>query len=294
MKSMTGFAEGRFDLEAITLYVSFRSWNHRYLEVTFKGSGVSPDSEKLIKDIMKDKVSRGRIEVSFDLFQQEQSKYAIQLNEPLLTGILDKLVHFKQQYGEHITLSLDSLLKIPMIFRLEYSAEHFAEKDAAEIRGCIEKVFGDFLHSRETEGQAMAAGLLGNCEKIRSNLETIKAQADQVEKEIFAGFKEKIAKYLGELEPDERRIVQEAAIMAEKGCINEEMQRLETHVKRLKDLVHDTRLPVKGKESDFLAQEMMRETHTIAAKTNSMQIHEQVLEIRREIEKLKQQVQNIE
>ncbi len=291
---MTGFAEGRFELEAITLSVSFRSWNHRYLEVAFKGSGVSPESEKLIKDIMKDKVSRGRIEVSFDLFQQEHSKYAIQLNERLLTGILDKLVQFKQQYGENITLSMDALLKIPMIFRLEYSAEHFAEKDAADIRGCIEKVFGDFLHSRTTEGQAIEAGLLGNCEKIQTNLTVIKAEAEQGEKEIFTRFKEKIAKYLDELEMDERRIVQEAAIMAEKGCINEEIQRLETHVKRLKDLVHDPRLAVKGKEADFLAQEMMRETHTIASKTNSMQIHEQVLEIRREIEKIKQQVQNIE
>ncbi|MCX6578697.1 MAG: DUF1732 domain-containing protein [Candidatus Aminicenantes bacterium] len=245
MKSMTGFAEGRFELEAIALYVSFRSWNHRFLEVAFKGSGVNPETEKWFKDIMKDNVSRGRIEVSFDLFQQDQSKYAIQLNEPLLTGVLDKLVHLKQPYGENITLSMDALLKIPMIFRLEYAAEHFAEKDAAQIRGCIEKVFKDFLHSRETEGLAMAAGLLGNCDKIRANLETIKAEADQVEKEIFTRFKEKIAKYLGELEPDERRIVQEAAIMAEKGCINEEIQRLETHVKRLNVLVHDPRLEVK-------------------------------------------------
>lgn len=294
MKSMTGFAEGRFELEAISLYISFRSWNHRFLEVAFKGSGVSPETEKWLKDIMKDNVARGRIEISFDLFQQDQSKYTIQLNESLLTGVLDKLVHLKQPYGEHITLSMDALLKIPMIFRLEYSAEHFSEKEAEDIRGCIKKVFNDFLLSRETEGQAMAAGLLANCDKIRANLETIKTEADQVEKEIFARFKEKIAKYLGELEVDERRIVQEAAIMAEKGCINEELQRLETHVKRFKDLVHDARLTVKGKEADFLAQEMIRETHTIAAKTNSMDIHEQVLEIRREIEKIKQQVQNIE
>jgi uncharacterized protein (TIGR00255 family) len=291
---MTGFAEGRFEFDAITLNISFRSWNHRFLEVSLKGSGINPESEKWIKDIMKDRVSRGRIEVSFDLFQQDQSKYAIQLNEPLLTGVLDKLVRLKEQYGEHLSLSMDALLKIPMIFRLEYSAEHFAEKVELEIRGCIEKVFSDFLLSRETEGQAMAAGLLDNCDKIQANLEIIRAHADQVEKELFTKFKEKIAKYLGELEVEERRIVQEAAIMAEKGCINEEIQRLETHVKRFKDLVHDTRLSVKGKEGDFLAQEMIRETHTISAKTTSMDIHEQVMEIRREIEKIKQQVQNIE
>jgi uncharacterized protein (TIGR00255 family) len=82
--------------------------------------------------------------------------------------------------------------------------------------------------------------------------------------------------------------------MAEKGCINEEVQRLEIHTRRLKDLVNDNHVEVKGREADFLTQEMMRETHTIASKTNSMEIHDHVLEIRREIEKIKQQVQNVE
>ncbi|HLP47159.1 MAG TPA: YicC/YloC family endoribonuclease [Candidatus Kapabacteria bacterium] len=294
MKSMTGFSEGRFELEQIALHVSFRSWNHRFLEITFKGSGITPESEKLIKEMMKDKVHRGKIEVFFDLFHQDKSKYTVQLNELLLSEILDKLVHFKQKYDDKISLSLDALLKIPMIFRLDYASEHFAENDTTKIFNCLEKVFADFLHSREIEGRAMAAELRGNCEKIGASLESVKSKADQVEREIFARFKEKMARYLSEAEIDERRIIQEAAIMAEKGCINEEIHRLETHTKRLKDIIDEPRLEVKGKEADFLAQEMMRETHTIASKTDSMDIHAQVLEIRREIEKIKQQVQNVE
>lgn len=294
MKSMTGFSEGRFELDQIALHVSFRSWNHRFLEVTFKGSGITPESEKLIKEMMKDKVHRGKIEVFFDLFQQDKSKYTVQLNELLLSEILDKLVHFKQKYDDKISLSLDALLKIPMIFHLDYASEYFAENDMTKIFNCLEKVFTDFLHSREIEGRAMAVELLGNCEKIGASLESVKSKADQVEKEIFARFKEKMTRYLSEADIDERRIIQEAAIMAEKGCINEEIHRLETHNKRLKDIIDEPRLEVKGKEADFLAQEMMRETHTIASKTDSMDIHAQVLEIRREIEKIKQQVQNVE
>lgn len=294
MKSMTGFSEGRFDLEHISLHLSIRSWNHRFLEITFKGNGITPNSEKLIKEIMKDKIFRGKIEILFDLFQQDKSSYTIQLNESLMSEILDKLTSFKQKYDNQISLSLDTLLKIPMIFRLDYATERFDEKNTAEIAGYIEKVFTDFLHSREIEGQATAVELLNNCEKIKASLEIIKCEADQVEKGIFAKFKEKMAKYLSETEIDDRRIAQEAAIIAEKGCINEEIHRLETHTKRFIDLIHDPLLVVKGKEADFLSQEMMREIHTIASKTDSMDIHAHVIEIRREIDKIKQQVQNVE
>jgi uncharacterized protein (TIGR00255 family) len=207
---------------------------------------------------------------------------------------MDKLVDFKQKYDDKISLSLDALLKIPLIFRLDNATELFDEKYILEIRNCIEKVFTDFLRSREVEGQAVARELIDNCRKIENNLESIKNIAEQVEKEIFARYKEKMLKYLSDMEINELRIIQEAAILAERGCINEEIHRLETHTKRLKDLANDTHLEVKGKELDFLAQEMMRETHTIAAKTVSMDIHTQVLEMRREIEKIKQQAQNVE
>jgi uncharacterized protein (TIGR00255 family) len=171
---------------------------------------------------------------------------------------------------------------------------HFDERDAAEIRKSVKKVFDEFLASRKEEGKAILKDLQGNIKKIEANLKLIKKAADHLEKSIFTKYKEKIGKYLEEFDIDERRIVQEAAIMAEKGCINEEVQSLETHPRRLKDPINHTHMEVKGREADFLTQEMMRETHTIASKTNSMDIHDQVLEIRREIEKIKQQVQNVE
>ncbi len=103
-----------------------------------------------------------------------------------------------------------------------------------------------------------------------------------------------MSKYLEGFEIDERRIAQEAAILAEKSCISEEIHRLETHTKRLNVLFNDSKMGAIGREADFLSQEMLRETHTIASKTTSMETHEHVLDIRREIEKIKQQVQNVE
>lgn len=291
---MTGFAQGRFEFNNMSLHILFRSWNHRFLDIAYKGTGITPESEKLIKDIVKDRVARGKIEIVFDLFQSDQNKYHIQLNDRLLTDVLDELLFFKRKYKERIGLSMDSLLKIPMIFRLDFADDQFDERDAADIRKCIEKVFADFLASREQEGAAILKDLQTCIDKIEINLSRIKQEAEQVENTIFIKYKERISRYLDEFEVDERRIAQEAAILAEKSCINEEIHRLETHTRRLKDLVTDDRLDSQGREADFLSQEMLRETHTIASKTGSMEIHEQVMEIRREIEKIKQQVQNVE
>lgn len=291
---MTGFAQGRFEFNNISLHILFRSWNHRYLDIGFKGTGITPEMEKTIKGIIKNRVYRGKLEVVLDLFQTDQNKYNIQLNDRLLTDILDELLFFKRKYKERIGLSMDALLKIPMIFRLDYLEDRFDERDAVEIKKSIESVFSEFLRSRNEEGEAVLADLQAGVGRIETNLKRVKTDSVELEKAIFARYKEKIGKYLDEFEIDERRIVQEAAILAEKSCINEEIQRLETHTRRLKELLTDTRTEVKGREADFLSQEMMRETHTIASKTGSMEIHEQVMEIRRDIEKIKQQVQNVE
>ncbi len=129
---MTGYAQGRFEFNNISLHISFRSWNHRFLDINFKGIGTTPETEKLIREVIKDKIFRGKIEIIFDLFQSDQSKYNIQLNDRLLTDILDELLYFKRKYKEKVVLSMDALLKIPMIFRLDCMEDSFEKRDAAQ------------------------------------------------------------------------------------------------------------------------------------------------------------------
>lgn len=294
MKSMTGFAQGRFEHDNISINIIFKSVNHRFLDINFKGTGINPTTEKVIKETVKNKVFRGKVEVIFDLFDASERKCNIRFNEQLSSEILDELLYFKKRYKERISLSLDSLLRIPMIFHLDYVPNNYSEEEINRIKRVIENVFDDFLQSREQEGQAILTDLLASVEKIGSILELVEKEAETVEKELFLKFKEKIARYLDEYEIDERRIIQEAAILAERSCINEEINRIAAHNKRLKELLADDAVEVKGREADFLAQEMQRETHTIASKTTSLEVHKNVLNIRREIEKIKQQVQNVE
>jgi uncharacterized protein (TIGR00255 family) len=294
MKSMTGFAQGRFVYDNLSLNIIFKSLNHRFLDISFKGAGINTVTEKLIKEILKTRVFRGKLEIVLDIFDTNERKCDVHFNERLTSEILDDLLFFKQRYKDKVTLSMDALLRIPMIFRLDYMADDYTEPELALIKDSLEKVFNEFLLSRQQEGKAILNDLLDSIDKIDTILEQIGEESDKMEKELFLKFKEKIAKYVKDYEIDERRIAQEAAILAEKSCINEEVNRLATHNKRLKELLIDEKMEIKGREADFLAQEMQRETHTIASKTTSMEVHKHVLNIRREIEKIKQQAQNVE
>ncbi len=296
MKSMTGFAQRRFEFNNLSLHIIIKSLNHRFLDISFKGTGINSTTEKLVKDIARNRVFRGKLEVMIDIFDADQRKCDIHFNDRLSWEILDKLLPFKKRYKNKIGLSLDALLKIPMIFHLDYLAENYTQEEKDEIQRSLESVFADFLKSREQEGKSIAENIGKSIEEIEHRLGFVEKEADQVENELFLKFKEKIEKYLKEFEHEveERRILQEAAILAEKSCVNEEINRLATHARRLKDLLADETLEVKGREADFLAQEMQREAHTIASKTNSMEVHEHILHIRRAIEKIKQQVQNVE
>ena len=294
MKSMTGFAQGRFHFKHFSLFISFKSYNNRYLEVAFKGSGASAAGEALIKELIKDKLQRGKVEIVFDLFQQGAKQWDVTLNTPLLEDILQRLAPLQEKYGCERGLPLDALLKLPMVLHLDHDPDRLSPQEQAAIRRAAAKVFAAFLASRAQEGRCIQRDLLAGIALIEKRTRDLRASETECESDTFENYRKKIAKYLKDLPVDEKRIIQEAAICADKASIAEEINRLQTHTLRLKRLLLDRGVATRGKEADFLSQEMLRETHTIAAKTGSMDIHQQILLIRREIEKIRQQVQNVE
>ena len=294
MQSMTGFAQGRFPFRDFSLFISFKSYNNRYLELNFKGSGISAAMEKTVKDMMKGKLQRGKVEIVFDLFPNGPGQWDIRLNTPLLEEVMKRLAPLQEKYGRSLSLSLDPLLKLPMVFHLDHDPERLKPRDQAAIRRALARVFAAFLKSRAQEGRCIQRDLLAGVAAIDRLVQGIHAREKEFEKNVFRDYRNKIQKYLKDLPIDEKRIVQEAAISADKTSIAEEINRLRTHSQRLKRLLQGRDGASQGREADFLTQEMQRETHTIAAKTGSMNIHQQVLLIRREIEKIRQQVQNIE
>ncbi len=292
MKSMTGFARGSFHFRNFSLFVSFKSYNNRYLEVNFKGSGVSAPAEKIIREMMREKLQRGKVEVVVDLFRQGPGQWDINLNTSLIEEIMKRLAPLQKKFG--LNLTLDSLLKLPMILHMDLDPERLSQRDQTAIRRSVAKVFAAFLESRAQEGGCIQHDLLTSIKRIEVLIKGIHVHEKEFERDVFRNYRKKIEKFLKDLPIDEKRIAMEAAISADKASITEEINRLKTHVQRLKSLLQDTSIATQGREADFLSQEMLRETHTIAAKTGSLDIHQQILLIRREIEKIREQVQNIE
>ena len=291
---MTGFAQGRFHYDTYSLHVSFKSLNNRYLEISTRGSGINPITEKMIRETVNDRLFRGKVDITLDFLSQSQQKWDIQLNQGLLSAIIDKVMPLKRKYKKHLTFSLDSLLKIPLVFHIDYGYENLPQQDIETIRSAIATVFAQFLEDRKQEGEAILTDLKQHIDAIENHLKKMSLKEKETEAELFASYRKKIEKFTNDMDIDDRRLLMEIAILSEKSAITEEINRLTIHTKRLKTLLADENLPMKGKEADFLSQEMQRETHTVAAKTGSMEIHEHILCIRREIEKIKQQVQNIE
>jgi uncharacterized protein (TIGR00255 family) len=291
---MTGFAQGRRSGSDFTMFVSFKSYNHRFLDLNFRGTGVTPQFEKSIKELLRQKVHRGKIEITFDYFETNPQKWDIQFNEGLLDGILDKVMRTKRKYKGELNLSLDSLLRFPMIFHLDYRFEDIDEKKARQIRNTTREVFNNFLQSRISEGETIFLDMLPSIQRIDDAVKVVEKSASKLDKENFDKLKKKLLKYLSEFSVDEKRVAQEAALAAEKSCIVEEVNRLKLHNKRLMRLGKDRKTGTKGREMDFLCQEMQRETYTIGSKINSMKLHDHILLIRREIEKIRQQIQNVE
>jgi uncharacterized protein (TIGR00255 family) len=294
MKSMTGFARESFHFRDFSLFISFKSYNNRYLEIIFKGSGISAAGEKAIKEMMREKLQRGKVEVVVDLFRHGSGQWGITLNTPLIEEIMKRLAPLQEKYGRSPSLPLDSLLKIPMVLHVDLDPERFNPRDEAAIRRSAAKVFAAFLESRFQEGRCIQRDVLASLRRIEALIRGIRAHEKEFEKDAFLNYRRKIERLLRDLPIDEKRIAQEAAIIADKASITEEINRLKTHTQRLKLLLRDRSIATQGREADFLSQEMQRETHTIAAKTSSLDIHQQILLIRREIEKIREQVQNIE
>lgn len=289
---MTGFAQGRYSYRDFSLAVSFKSYNNRYLETSFRGTGLTADRERFLRDLLKDKLQRGKVEVTLDLFPEGAGLWNIRLNVPVIEEVLRRLEPLQRKYGA--APALDALLKLPALLRLDHDSERLGAGGEAALRRAVTAVCVTFLRSRRQEGLAIRRDLLTSLACIDRLVRALRARAKQVEHDAFRRCRQRLARFLKDLPVDERRLAQEAAICADKSCIAEEISRLQAHALRLRRLLQARQPAAKGKEADFLTQEMQRETHTIAAKTPSLDIHQQILLIRREIEKIRQQVQNVE
>jgi len=295
IRSMTGFGRGEFADETGKVTVEIRAVNHRYLDIFVKMPRKYAFAVEAIKAAVKEKLYRGKVEVRVTVDNAGQSDSDVRLDKDLAAKYYDALSTLRDSFdfGEESKVSLSLLARMPDVIKTS-AAEEDEEAVTGRLLAATRKAADDICRMRETEGAKLAADLEARADTVSDIRASIEKRAPEIEKEYAAKFKARVEELLdGVYEVPEERIALEAAIFADKANITEELVRLDSHVSQLRAFLKNGGEAI-GKKIDFLIQEMNREANTIGSKSNDKEITSMMLDLKAEIEKIREQVQNIE
>ncbi len=293
-KSMTGFGRGVYEDELRSVTVELRSVNHRYSDITVKMPRRYQFAEDALKTIVKNVAPRGKIDVFVNVDNIAADDTAVELNPALAKQYYETLQTLKNEIPQltgEPTLAM--IANFPDVVKTA-AAEEDEELVLKALSEAAKEASANLDAMRITEGAKLMEDILQRGRLIEDTVKNIEAYAPEVARNYAAKLKERIQDLLGEdaVIPEDR-ILLEAAVFADKSNITEEMVRLKSHCSQLRSIAADTSGPI-GKKLDFLVQEMNRESNTIGSKANDIHITNDVLLLKAEIEKIREQVQNIE
>lgn len=293
IKSMTGFGRGEYADGKRNITVEIKSVNHRYSDVTVKMPRRYGFAEDKIKSAVKAHLRRGKCDVSVMVENITEGDMSIKLNEPVARQYYENLKALKEEYDLCGEISLRLLATMPDVLRAIPDVEDEEEITKA-ILIPVEQAAENLQKMRRIEGEKLAEDLLQKGRNIKEHVDKIEERAPGVAADYVVRLKERINELLdGNACVPEERILTEAAIFSDRCSIDEEITRLKSHLIQLEKIVGSD-AEAEGKKLDFLVQEMNREANTIGSKANDIFITEHMLEIKSEIEKIREQVQNIE
>lgn len=293
IKSMTGFGRGEYTDGKRSIIAEIKSVNHRYSDITVKMPRRYTFAEDKIKNTVKDKIRRGKVDVSIIVENITENDVNIKLNSMLAKQYYDNLTELRSEFDLSGDISLQFLASLPDVMKAIPDVEDEEEITKA-ILEAVSEAAANLEKMRAVEGEKLAEDLIAKGEHVKEILDKIAERAPQVVVDYTAKLKERIQDLVGSsVQVPEDRILVEAAVFADKCAIDEEITRLNSHLIQLKTIIGEKEQPV-GKKLDFLVQEMNREANTIGSKANDITITNYMLEIKSEIEKIREQVQNIE
>ena len=293
IKSMTGFGRGEYTDGKRSIIAEIKSVNHRYSDITVKMPRRYTFAEDKIKNTVKDKIRRGKVDVSIIVENITENDVNIKLNSMLAKQYYDNLTELRSEFDLSGDISLQFLASLPDVMKAIPDVEDEEEITKA-ILEAVSEAAANLEKMRAVEGEKLAEDLIAKGEYIKEILDKIAERAPQVVTDYTARMKERIQELVGSsVQVPEDRILVEAAVFADKCAIDEEITRLNSHLVQLRNIIEKSSQP-DGKKLDFLVQEMNREANTIGSKANDITITNYMVEIKREIEKIRGQVQNIE
>ena len=291
IRSMTGYGRAVETIDGREITAELRSVNNRYLDCTVKMPRLYAFAEDSVKTHVKSAISRGKVDVFIAVNVMKDMQMRISVNHPVLEGYLSAMRSIASDYGVRDDISVTALSRLPDVFVVE-KAEEDEEKLTQDILSVVDKALEKFTAMRTTEGAALEADLRGRAATILTLVEKVEQRSPVTLAEYRARLTEKMQEVLQSTTIDEGRILQEAAIYADKIAVDEETVRLRSHLNQLETML--TNGGAIGRKLDFLLQELNREANTIGSKGNDLEQARTVVEIKAELEKIREQTQNIE
>ena len=293
IKSMTGFGRSEYTDGKRNITVEIKSVNHRYSDISIKMPRRYGFAEDKVKNAVKERIRRGKVDVSIMVENITENDVNIKLNTMIAKQYYENLLELRKEFSVEGDITLQFLAGLPDVMKAIPDVEDEEEITKAILIPTTEAAT-NLEKMRAVEGEKLAEDLIAKGRNIRSILDKIAERAPQVSIDYTARLRERITELIGgSIEVPEDRILVEAAIFADKCAIDEEITRLGSHLIQLENIVTKSTQP-DGKKLDFLVQEMNREANTIGSKANDITITGYMLEIKSEIEKIREQVQNIE
>ena len=291
IKSMTGFGRYEYADASRKITVEVKSVNHRYLDVNIKMPKKLNFFESAIRTLLKEYIERGKVDIYITYEDFTENNFSLQYNKALAGEYLKYLNQMSEEFGLENDIRVSTLSRYPEVFVME---EQPVDED--ELWSSLEKAlrgaFEPFVESRVREGENLKKDLCEKLDNMVSYVDFIEERSPQIIAEYRARLEEKLRELLADNQLDDSRIAQEVTIFADKICVDEETVRLKSHILSVKDSLNAGGSV--GRKLDFLAQEMNREANTILSKSNDLKISDTGISLKTDIEKVREQIQNIE
>ncbi len=291
IKSMTGFGRGHEILNGRDITVEIRAVNHRYYEFGCRIPRSLGFLEEKLKTLLNGKISRGKVEVSVLVYNVDAPDEKISINKEVVKDYIDALRSVKDEFELNDDLSLSHVMRIPDAFTV-VKEEADEEQIWADVKAVAEEALTKFIAMREAEGERMKADLLSRLATIEGWVGIVEERSPIIVEEYRKKLFDKMTEVLNNANIDESRILLEAGIFSEKTAVDEETVRLRSHIAQFRTMLEGEEAI--GRKLDFLVQEMNRETNTIGSKVQDIEVTKIVVDQKSEIEKIREQIQNIE
>ena len=292
MRSMTGFGRGKYEIDGREYVVEIKSVNHKYSDISIKlPRQISYLEDKVRKEILKD-VFRGKIDVFISMVDYSEKGKAIKINRELAKVYISELRELAQETGISQDINVIDISKFPEV--LNITNEDNEEIYWTELSVALKEAIDNFTQMREREGNKISEDLLVRIDRIKEKVSNIITYSAGLVEEYVVKLNARVKELLNTDIIDENRLAQEIVIFSDKSSVQEELTRLDSHILQFVSLIKENSNGAIGKKCDFIIQEMNREVNTIGSKANSLDISKLVIELKTEIEDVREQIQNIE